>query len=64
MASTPAEGAVSSVPTSKGVFAREADHVAAHVEDRQAPELTWAETLANLRTLDRWREAVGYGRRS
>lgn len=60
---TPAGGApeVIEVEATQGVFAREADHVAAHVEDRQAPELTWAETLANMRTLDRWREAVGYG---
>jgi predicted dehydrogenase len=63
---TPAAGEqeVIEVEATQGVFAREADHVAAHVEDRQAPELSWAETLANLRTLDRWREAVGYGRRS
>ncbi|WP_328644353.1 Gfo/Idh/MocA family oxidoreductase [Amycolatopsis sp. NBC_00348] len=52
------------IEASQGLFAREADHVAAHVGDRQAPELTWAETLANMRTLDRWREAVGYGRPS
>ncbi|EOD69055.1 Gfo/Idh/MocA family protein [Amycolatopsis vancoresmycina] len=63
---TPADGEpeVIEVEATQGVFAREADHVAAHVGDRQAPELTWAETLANMRTLDRWREAVGYGRRS
>ncbi|MEV7097974.1 Gfo/Idh/MocA family oxidoreductase [Amycolatopsis sp. NPDC051045] len=63
---TPAGGEpeIIEVEATQGVFAREADHVAAHVEDRQAPELTWAETLANLRTLDRWREAVGYGRPS
>ncbi|WP_410672845.1 Gfo/Idh/MocA family protein [Amycolatopsis sp. cmx-4-68] len=63
---TPASGEqeVIEVEATQGVFAREADHVAAHIGDRQAPELTWAETLANLRTLDRWREAVGYGRRS
>ncbi|NBH08622.1 Gfo/Idh/MocA family oxidoreductase [Amycolatopsis sp. SID8362] len=61
---TPAGGEpeVIEVEATQGVFAREADHVAAHVGDRQAPELSWAETLANLRTLDRWREAVGYGR--
>ena len=61
---TPAGGEpeVIEVEATQGVFAREADHVAAHVGDREAPELTWAETLANLRTLDRWREAVGYGR--
>ncbi|WP_372671061.1 Gfo/Idh/MocA family protein [Amycolatopsis kentuckyensis] len=61
---TPADGEpeVIDVEATQGVFAREADHVAAHVADRQAPELTWAETLANMRTLDRWREAVGYGK--
>ncbi len=60
---TPLAGApqVIEIEASQGLFAREADHVAAHVGDRQAPELTWAETLANMRTLDRWREAVGYG---
>jgi predicted dehydrogenase len=63
---TPAGGLpeVIEVEATQGVFAREADHVAVHVGDRQAPELSWAETLANMRTLDRWREAVGYGRRS
>jgi predicted dehydrogenase len=63
---TPADGEpeIIEVEATQGVFAREADHVAAHVDDRQAPELTWAETLANMRTLDRWREAVGYGRRA
>jgi len=61
---TPSSGEpeVIEVEATQGVFAREADHVATHVGDRQAPELTWAETLANMRTLDRWREAVGYGR--
>ena len=63
---TPADGApeVIEVEATQGLFAREADHVASHIEDRQAPELTWAETLANMRTLDRWRAAVGYGLRS
>ncbi|WP_410622105.1 Gfo/Idh/MocA family protein [Amycolatopsis sp. cmx-8-4] len=63
---TPLDGQaeVIEIEASQGLFAREADHVAAHVGDRQAPELTWAETLANMRTLDRWREAVGYGRPS
>ncbi len=61
---TPAGGEpeVIEVEATQGVFAREADHVATHAGNRQAPELSWAETLANLRTLDRWREAVGYGR--
>ncbi|WP_328618072.1 Gfo/Idh/MocA family oxidoreductase [Amycolatopsis sp. NBC_00355] len=63
---TPLDGApeIIEIEASQGLFAREADHVAAHIADRQAPELTWAETMANMRTLDRWRDAVGYGRPS
>ncbi|WP_406636376.1 Gfo/Idh/MocA family protein [Amycolatopsis sp. WGS_07] len=56
------EPEVIEIEATQGVYAREADYVAAHVADRQGPELTWAETLANMRTLDRWRTAVGYGR--
>ncbi|WP_116203298.1 Gfo/Idh/MocA family protein [Amycolatopsis circi] len=61
---TPSDGEpeVIEIEATQGVYAREADYVAAHVADRQGPELTWAETLANMRTLDRWRTAVGYGR--
>ncbi|GAA3549412.1 Gfo/Idh/MocA family oxidoreductase [Amycolatopsis ultiminotia] len=55
------ESEVIEIEATEDVFAREADHVARHVADRQAPELTWAETIANMRTLDRWRAAVGYG---
>ncbi|WP_020661326.1 Gfo/Idh/MocA family protein [Amycolatopsis benzoatilytica] len=60
---TPAVGEpkVIEIEATQGIYAREADYVAAHVADREAPELTWAETLANMRTLDRWRAAVGYG---
>ncbi|OXM47454.1 Gfo/Idh/MocA family protein [Amycolatopsis alba] len=52
------EPEVIEVEATQGLFSREADHVATHLADRQAPELTWAETLANLRTLERWRAAV------
>lgn len=39
----------------------EADTVAAHIEARQAaaPAMSWADTLGNMQTLDRWRAAVG-----
>lgn len=37
----------------------EVDHVAAHIPAQQSQILTWDETLANMRTLDRWRAAVG-----
>ncbi|MBB1158701.1 MULTISPECIES: Gfo/Idh/MocA family protein [Amycolatopsis] len=61
---TPSDGEpeIIEIEATQGVYAREADYVAAHVANRQGPELTWAETLANMRTLDRWRAAVGYGR--
>ncbi|MFI5611748.1 Gfo/Idh/MocA family protein [Amycolatopsis sp. NPDC051903] len=55
------EPEVIEIEATQSVFTREADHVATHLAHRQAPELTWAETLANMRTLDRWRAAVGYG---
>jgi predicted dehydrogenase len=57
---TPTDGEpeVLEIEAKKGLFAREADHVAAHIADRQAPEISWAESLANMRTLDLWREAA------
>lgn len=41
------------------LYSYEADHVAHHISKRQAPAMNWADTLGNLRTLDRWRAAVG-----
>jgi predicted dehydrogenase/aryl-alcohol dehydrogenase-like predicted oxidoreductase len=40
-------------------YALEADAVAAHLEERQAPAMGWADTLGNMATLDRWRAAIG-----
>ncbi|MEQ7010753.1 aldo/keto reductase [Actinopolymorpha sp. B17G11] len=40
-------------------YALEADTVAAHLEARQAPAMSWADTLGNMATLDRWRAAIG-----
>ncbi len=39
-------------------YAAEADTVAAHLADRQAPEMSWADTLGNMATLDRWRAEI------
>jgi predicted dehydrogenase len=41
------------------VYAIEADHVAAHIEQRQSPAMSWEDTLGNMKTLDRWRESIG-----
>lgn len=44
----------------KGQYAAEADTVARHLTERQAPEMSWADTLGNMRTLDLWRAAIGH----
>ena len=41
------------------LYALEADTVAKYIDQRQAPAMNWEDTLGNMRTLDRWRAAVG-----
>jgi predicted dehydrogenase len=41
------------------IYAVEADHVAAHIENRQSPAMNWEDTLGNMKALDRWRAAIG-----
>ena len=41
------------------LYTLEADHVAAHLGERQSPAMSWADSLGNLKTLDRWRAAIG-----
>ncbi len=45
--------------TRLGVYSLEADTVAQHIANRQAPMMTWEDSLGNMKTLDRWRDAVG-----
>ncbi len=49
------------VTTGRWLYAIEADHVAANIDRRQAnfPGMTWEDSLANARTLDRWLAAIG-----
>jgi predicted dehydrogenase len=47
------------VPNEQDLYALEADTVAAHIRDRQAPAMTWDDTLGNAATLDRWLAEVG-----
>ncbi|MGQ9455172.1 MAG: aldo/keto reductase [Armatimonadota bacterium] len=49
------------VDSPKSSYTLEADLVARHIQDRQAPPpaMTWDDTLGNMRTLDSWRVAVG-----
>jgi predicted dehydrogenase/aryl-alcohol dehydrogenase-like predicted oxidoreductase len=41
------------------IYAAEAEAVAAAIGQRQAPEMSWADTLGNLTVLDAWRQAIG-----
>ena len=47
------------VETSQPAYAIEADYVAAHIERRQAPGMSWDDSLGNMQTLDRWRKSIG-----
>jgi hypothetical protein len=33
--------------------------VAAHIADRQAPAMSWDDSLGNMRLLDAWRAEIG-----
>jgi aryl-alcohol dehydrogenase-like predicted oxidoreductase len=46
-------------PGPKDLYAYEADMVGANRVRRQAPAMTWADSLGNMRALERWRQAVG-----
>ncbi len=52
------------VSAPRSLYAYEADHVAAQLARGQSPALSWADSIENMRTLDRWRAAIGlaYGR--
>ena len=49
------------IEADRGLFTIEADLVAEHLGNRQAPPpaMTWDDTLGNMRMLDLWRGAVG-----
>ncbi len=47
------------VAADRDLFTYEIDMVGQHLEARQAPAMTWQDTLGNMQLLDRWRAAVG-----
>ena len=53
------EGQKIFIENGTGLYTLEADTVAQHLDERQAPAMTWEDTLGNMQTLDRWRAAVG-----
>lgn len=54
-----AEDKAISTPGERGLYALEADTVAAHLAAGEAPAMPWSDTLGNMLTLDRWRAAIG-----
>jgi predicted dehydrogenase len=53
------EAEVIRVPASGTIYGYEIDAVRAQIEQRQAVEMSWADSLGNALTLDRWRQALG-----
>lgn len=49
------------IESTEWLYSLEADTVAQYIERRQAPSpaMSWDDTLGNMRTLDRWRAAIG-----
>jgi predicted dehydrogenase len=47
------------VEADRDLFTYEADMVANHIADRQAPAMSWDDTLGNMQLLDAWREEIG-----
>jgi len=54
-------GAVEEIVIEGGndLYALEADTVARHLAARQAPQVTWDDSLGNMAVLDAWRQAAG-----
>ena len=53
------EAAEITVEVDRDLFTYEADMVANHIADRQAPAMSWDDTLGNMQLLDAWREEIG-----
>ena len=47
------------IAADRDLFTYEADTVAAHIANRQAPAMSWDDTLGNMQLLDAWLAEVG-----
>lgn len=54
------EPQVIAVETSQWLYGIEADVVAANIENRQAPQMSWADTMGNNKALDAWRKSFNF----
>ena len=46
------------IECNENLYALEADVVARNIANRQAPEMSWDDSLGNMKTLDRWRAQI------
>ena len=53
------ETEVITVDVDRDLFTYEADMVANHIDAREAPAMSWADTEGNIRLLDAWRAEIG-----
>ena len=47
------------VTADRDLYSYEADTVALHIADRQAPAMSWEDSMGNMRLLDAWRGEIG-----
>lgn len=47
------------VEADRDLFTYEIDAVAANISARQSPDMSWDDTLGNMRLLDQWRQEIG-----
>ena len=47
------------VTADRDLYSYEADTVDRHIADRQAPAMSWEDSMGNMRLLDRWRDEIG-----
>jgi predicted dehydrogenase len=46
------------VTADRDLYSYEADTVDRHIADRQAPAMSWEDSMGNMRLLDRWRDEI------
>jgi predicted dehydrogenase/aryl-alcohol dehydrogenase-like predicted oxidoreductase len=54
------EPQIITIETDQWLYGIEADTVAANIENRQAPQMSWADTMGNNKTLDAWRASFNF----
>ena len=50
------------IHSDRSAYALEVDHVADHLAAGQSTAISWEDSVGNMRTLDRWRDAIGITR--